>query len=69
VFTKDSDIPEKDCLEFIRAYSSPSDFGHVFLFNLAYIKQHGGKSFATSGDYIAICGYDNTTKKQVPGSN
>ena len=69
VFFKDSGLPEEDCRNCLKVYSSQSDFGHVFLFNLAYFRKYGSITLGTSGDYIALCGYDNTTKKQVLGSN
>ena len=69
MYFKDSGLPEEDCRNCLKVYSSQSDFGHVFLFNLAYFRKYGSITLGTSGDYIAMCGYDNTTKKQVLGSN
>lgn len=67
VFFNNSGLPEEDCRQCLKVYSSQSDFGHVLVFHLAYFRKYGSITLGTSGDYLAMCGYDNTTKKQALG--
>lgn len=61
---QETKLPEADARKLYRVFSSPSMVGHVMVMNIAFVRSVDSSLANTSGDYLILVGYDNSTLQQ-----